>query len=101
MNKQVERTYFKKLLKCEPHCEPSNGDLEANRKYICKGDVLTIKQYPTLPPELDEMVINPPIFFENGTPRQPSTLISIAASAREARKKTDLEEKLVQYDNAR
>lgn len=68
MNKRCYRSVFKKLLKCNPHCEPAYGTAEQNKAYVSKGDVLTKGNIINLPDELEGKVINEPIVFEKGEP---------------------------------
>ena len=64
MNTRVFRASFKRLLKCNPHCEPSYGTAEQNKAYVSKGDVLTKGDIINLPDELEGKVINEPVVFE-------------------------------------
>ena len=68
MNTISYRSVFKRLLKCNPHCEPSYGTVEQNKVYVSKGDVLTKGDIINLPDELEGKIINEPIVFEFGEP---------------------------------
>jgi len=68
MNKRIERTAFKKLLKCQPACYKANGTAADNKVYVSKGDVLDSSKYRNLPPELHGMIYNPPEVYEFGAP---------------------------------
>ena len=68
MNTRVFRASFKRLLKCNPHCEPSYRTAEQNKAYVSKGDVLTKGDIINLPDELEGKVINEPVVFEKGEP---------------------------------
>ena len=102
MNTRVFRASFKRLLKCNPHCEPSYGTAEQNKAYVSKGDVLTKGDIINLPDELEGKVINEPVVFEKGEPAPDKKPGGSTESHKksEQTKKINLEIELAKHKNA-
>lgn len=67
---------------------------------MSKGDVLSVKDIPNLPENLEGVVLNLPLVHEFGEPRTSEKIISEARSKGEATKKINLQTELAKYVNA-